>query len=88
VLVVGSIIQIEIKEASSMYDYISLYSDDYYSGRIKTGQLEKYLLQTLELKKESTLKFSRELYGNKINMEGILADENGNYAYDSPDGFE
>lgn len=71
-----------------MYDYISLYSDDNYSGRIKTEVLEEYLLTTLNLRKESSLKFSKELNGVRIVMTGIMADANGNYAFDTLDGVE
>lgn len=71
-----------------MYDYISLYSDDNYSGRIKTEVLEEYLLSTLNLRKESNLKFSKELNGVRIIITGITADANGNYAFDTLDGVE
>lgn len=71
-----------------MYDYISLYSDDKYSRKIKSEVLEKYLLTTLNLHKDSSLKFSKELNGVRIRLTGILADENGNYAFDTLDGVE
>ncbi len=71
-----------------MYDYICLYSDDNYSGRIKTEVLEKYLLTTLNLCKESSLKFSKEFNGVRIVITGISADANGNYAFDTLDGVE
>lgn len=71
-----------------MYDYISLYSDDNYSGRIKTKVLEEYLLKTLNLRKESSLKFFRELNGVRIIMTGIMADADGNYAFDNLAGVE
>lgn len=71
-----------------MYDYISIYSDDNYSRKIKTKVLEKYLLTKLGLRKDSNLKFSKDLNGVKILLTGILANENGNYAFDTLDGVK
>lgn len=71
-----------------MYDYISLYSDDNYSKRIKTEVLEGYLLKSLNLRKEGSLKFSKELNGIRIILTGIMADTDGNYAFDNLEGIE
>lgn len=71
-----------------MYDYISIYSDENYSKKIRTETLEKYLLATLNLRKESSLKFSKEIDGVRIILTGILANENGNYAFDTLNGVE
>jgi hypothetical protein len=70
-----------------MYDYISLYSDDNYSGKINTEVIEEYLQTTLNLLKKSSLKFVKELDEVKIIVTGILADANGNYAFDTLDGI-
>ena len=71
-----------------MYDYISLYSDDKYSKKIKTEVFESYLSKSLGLKKDSSLKFSKEFNGINIRLTGIMSNENGSYAYDTLDGVE
>lgn len=71
-----------------LYDYIMLCSDATYSGKIKTDVFEKYLLMTLNLRKDSSLKFSKELNGQYIRITGILANSYGNYAFNTLDGVE
>jgi hypothetical protein len=70
-----------------MYDYISLFSDDKYSGKILTDALECFLLDELKFTKERTLVFSKRINGENIRLSGILADANGNYAHDTIDGL-
>ncbi len=71
-----------------MYDYISLYSDDNYSRRIKTEVLEEYLLSTLHLRKEGSLRYYKEFNGVRIVITGFMADANGNYAFDTLNGVD
>jgi hypothetical protein len=71
-----------------MYDYISIYSDSYYSGYIEASRLEKFAVDALLFKKESHLKFGKMLHGKLIRLIGIAAASNGSYAFDSLDGIE
>lgn len=71
-----------------MYDFISIYSDTLHSKYIRTVVFEKYLLSDLKFNKESNLKFFKEIGGEVLRINGIPANSQGNYAYDSLEGVE
>ncbi|MFB6362581.1 hypothetical protein ACFCP7_00790 [Paenibacillus elgii] len=71
-----------------MYDFISIYSDTLHSKYIRTEVLEKYLVSNLKFNKESNLMFFKEISGEIIKINGIPANSQGNYAYDSLEGVE
>lgn len=71
-----------------MYDYIMIYSDVVYKNNIKTEAIEQFFVEILEFKKTSSLKFSKEVCNELVTATGILADPNGNYAFDTLDGYE
>lgn len=71
-----------------MYDYTSIYSDETYSTCIKTAVIEEFLVKTLEFKKDSNLRFRKNIYGRTIILTGIYANSKGNYAFNSLDGIE
>lgn len=71
-----------------MYDFISICSDRIYSKKIRTEQLDEYILLNLQFTKESNLIYSKEIGGEVIKIMGIFANSQGNYAFDSLDGIE
>ncbi|MFF2484622.1 hypothetical protein [Paenibacillus sp. NPDC058071] len=71
-----------------MYDFISICSDTLHSKYIRSVVLEEYLLSDLKFNKESNLSFFKFIAGEKIRINGIPANSQGNYAYDSLEGVE
>ncbi|MDT9722832.1 hypothetical protein QVE09_28460 [Paenibacillus sp. ClWae2A] len=71
-----------------LYDYLQIYSDENYIKKIKTADIEQFLIQSLEFKKISDLRFSKIIYGESVTATGILANSNGGYAFDTLEGIE
>ena len=69
-----------------MYDYISIYSQDY-STSINKEIIEEFLLTTLKFSKDYNLEYYKEIFNQKIKLRGILANSGGNYAFNSYDEF-
>lgn len=70
-----------------MYDYISIYSQDY-SVNIKKEIIEEFLISTLKFSKDRNLEYFKEIGDQRIILRGILANSKGNYAYNSYDEFD
>jgi len=70
-----------------LYDYIMVHSEGY-KKRININHLELFLSQSLGFIKDDSVRFSKELGGEFIRLTGILANSNGNYAFDNFDGIE
>lgn len=70
-----------------MYNYISIHSKDYLTA-LKSEELEKYLSNELGFIRISHLKFNRTINGVDVNITGIHASIDGNYAFDTLDGVE
>jgi len=69
-----------------MYDYISIHSNEY-TKQIKSEVLE-YFMHNLGFTKVSHLKFTKEINGMIVEITGILANQDGSYAFNSLDGIE
>ncbi|MBA2937103.1 hypothetical protein HZF08_02155 [Paenibacillus sp. CGMCC 1.16610] len=70
-----------------MYDYIGIHSENYVK-KIKSKVLEQYLTSQLGFTTVSNLRFSKEVNGEFIRLNGIPADLNGNYAINTLEGVE
>ncbi|MGG4146885.1 hypothetical protein ABEW34_27615 [Paenibacillus algorifonticola] len=68
-----------------MYDYVSVYSDQHYSKKIRTEVIEAFFVETLHFERTSRLKFSKMICGELVTAKGISANQNGNYAFDTLD---
>ncbi|RXZ79529.1 hypothetical protein EBB07_22640 [Paenibacillaceae bacterium] len=71
-----------------MYDYVSIYSDETYSGKIRAKVMDDYLTSVLKFTRDSNLKFSKEIRGEVVTVTGIPTDSQGSYAFDSLEGIE
>lgn len=71
-----------------LYDYINIYSDEHYAGRIKTVDIERFFLDVLEFEKTSSLSFSKVVCGKEVRATGYLANAQGGYAFYTLDGIE
>lgn len=71
-----------------LYDYISIYSDPNYIGRVQTIDIEYFFLTELKFDKIRNLRFSKMIQGELVIATGILAKPNGNYSYDTLDEIE
>jgi hypothetical protein len=68
-----------------MYDYLKIYSDNHYEMKVKEEHIEQFLIKKLNFIQVSKMRFSIEINGELITATGILADSNGNYAFNSLD---
>lgn len=71
-----------------LYDYISIYSDESYAGRIKTIDIERFFIEVLAFEKTDSLKFCKVVSGEPVSATGYLANARGGYAFDTLDGIE
>ncbi|SEM07031.1 hypothetical protein [Paenibacillus sp. OK003] len=71
-----------------LYDYLMIYSDEKYIKKIKTIEIEKFFIKTLEFNKISRLKFSKSINNELIIATGLLADSKGSYAFYNLDRIE
>ncbi len=69
-----------------MYDYISIRKDKKYSQKIQVSEMVSISQSVLGLKKIGNVSFLKEVGKYKINIIGILANSDGNYAYN--DNYE
>lgn len=71
-----------------LYDYINIYSDEHYAGRIKTIDIERFFMNVLGFEKKSNLRFSKVISGEEVQATGYLANAQGGYAFYTLDGIE
>ncbi|SES87799.1 hypothetical protein [Paenibacillus sp. NFR01] len=64
-----------------LYDYLMIYSDEKYTEKIKTIEIEEFFIETLEFNKISSLKFSKVINDELIIATGLFADSEGSYAF-------